>query len=74
MSTLERIQIAGDIEVDCDCDWEFERNPFDKEAAHYHGEDDSWFLRSWEVVNGVELTPKQVVEVDDELNRQGPNI
>jgi hypothetical protein len=72
-NTTEHITISDDVEVEVDCEWEYERNPGDKERAHYHGEDDGWVLLSWNVTNGVKLTLAQEAEVHEELARRGPN-
>jgi len=72
MITIQRVLLSNDVEVECECEWEFERNPFDKETPHYRGEDDGWFLTSWKTNN--HLDESQEMEVDDELNRQGPDI
>lgn len=71
MNTMERVELESGKTVECDCEWDYERNPFDKEPEHYHGEDDGWHLRSWDA-NDPDLSPDEAVEIDDQLARQGP--
>jgi len=71
MNTLQRVELSNGTTVGVECDWEYDRNPCDKEPAQYHGEDDGWILTDWNA--DVLLTQEQTIEVHDELTRQGPN-
>jgi hypothetical protein len=41
------------------CEWVYERNPGDKEKAHYHSEDDGYYLEDW--------SPDGEIDVDGKL-------
>jgi len=43
------------LKATVDCSWVYERNPGDKEVAHYHGEDDGAHIEDWSIVGEVEV-------------------
>jgi hypothetical protein len=72
MTTFEKITLENGKTIECECDWEFERNPFGKEPEHYDGHEDGWFLKEWTAHNS-NLSRDEEIELDDELHRQGPS-
>ncbi len=43
------------LKATVECTWSYQKNPGDKELAHYHGEDDGAHLEDWVLVGEVEI-------------------
>ena len=69
------------LKATVDCSWTYERNPGDKESAHYHGEDDGYYLEDWSLSSEVEVNgqsypvcpPELYSLIENEVERLSPD-
>lgn len=73
MRTEHAIEVYLDrnrvLHADVECEWTYETNPYDKEIAHYNGENDGYYRDSERITN-IRVNESLVKEADLSIRDQ----